>query len=98
MVKSRIVDIATSGLELPPDLLSGAVRITLLGRELLKVVNHRGIVIYEPERIILRISDGRLLIRGTKLSMAELNDEQMIVEGCVDSIAFEEERDEENKL
>ena len=43
----------------------------------------------------MRISDGRLLIKGTKLSMAELNDEQMIVEGCVDSIAFEEEKDED---
>ena len=95
MGKSRIVDIATAGLELPPDLLSGAARITLLGRELLKVVNHRCIVIYEPEQIILRISEGRLLIYGKKLAMSELNDEQMIVEGYVDSIAFEEENDED---
>ena len=79
MGKSRIVDIATAGLELPPDLLSGAARITLLGRELLKVINHRGIVIYEPEQIILRISEGRLLIYGkTFLIRLGLKNEKII--------------------
>ena len=94
MSKNKLATIATTGLELPPDLVCGAARITLLGREMLKVVNHRGIIIYEPQKIILRICDGRLLAFGHDLVMVELDDEQMVVEGHIDSIAFEEDADE----
>lgn len=90
MGKSRIIDIASAGLSLPPDLVSGAVRITLLGQELLKVVNHRGIVVYQPQQIILRVSGGRLIICGRDLTMAELDDEQLVAEGHIATLSFEE--------
>ena len=90
MGKSRIIDIASAGLSLPPDRVSGAVRITLLGQELLKVVNHRGIVVYQPQQIILRVSGGRLIICGRDLTMAELDDEQLVAEGHIAALSFEE--------
>lgn len=93
MSKSGIIGMAVAGLELPADLV-GAVRLTLIGQELLRVINHRGIIVYEPQRVILAISRGRLEICGVNLSLAELNNEQLTVEGQIQSILFKENDNE----
>lgn len=94
MGKSGIISTAAAGLDLPPDVVGGAVRLTMLGQQLVQVINHRGIVVYEPERIILRISDGRLQVKGDSLTLSELNDEQLTIEGHIVSLLFVEEDNE----
>lgn len=95
MARGGIINMAASGLELPPDLIGGAVRLTLLGREQVSVINHRGIVAYAPERIMLQLSEGRLEINGSDLSLTELNEEQLTIGGLINSLLFREDADEE---
>lgn len=95
MSKGGIIGIAAAGLELPPDLVGGAVRLTLLGQELLQAINHQGIIVYEPIQIILRISGGRLQVEGNNLTLAELNNEQLTIEGNIKSLHFLEDDNED---
>ncbi|NLF80771.1 MAG: sporulation protein YqfC [Clostridia bacterium] len=95
MARGGIINMAASGLELPPDLIGGAARLTLLGREQVSIINHRGIVAYAPERILLQLSDGRLEINGSGLNLSELNEEQLTIGGLIASLVFREEADEE---
>lgn len=94
MGKGGLINMAASGLELPPDVVGGAVRLTLLGQERVSIINHRGIVAYAPERIVLQLSKGRLEISGSGLNLSVLNDEQLTIEGLISGLIFRESEDE----
>ncbi len=92
---SKILDMAAAGLELPPDIISGGARISLLGQEKIQVVNHRGIINYGQEQIILRLHNCRLKLIGSNFNLSELNDEQISIDGRIKQLIFEEESDED---
>ena len=94
MGKNAIITTAAAGLELPPDLINGGVRLTLLGQEWLEIINHRGIIIYQSETITISLKHGRLILSGSNLSLAQLNEEQITIEGHIDSLSFQEDEDE----
>jgi len=90
MVKNFLAHMS-AGLEIPADILQGASHLELIGREQLRVINHQGIAVYEPDRIMLRLTDGMLAVHGQGLVMTSLDDEQLVVEGKVDHINFAED-------
>ena len=76
-------------LELPKDLVYGAVPLTVTGRRELLVENYRGILEYTTECIRLQAKDCRVSIQGKALNIQYYTNEEMKINGIIKSILYE---------
>ena len=76
-------------LELPKDLMYGAVMITATGRREVLVENYRGILEYSTECIRLQAKDCRVNISGKSLNIQYYTNEEMKITGIIKSILYE---------
>lgn len=76
-------------LELPKDLMYGAVMITVTGQKELLVENYRGILEYSPECIRLQAKDCQVNISGKLLYIQYYTNEEMKISGIIKSIQYE---------
>lgn len=77
-------------LELPQDIFLDLPRLTLLGNIQMLIENHKGIVEYTPLLVRIRLKQGELIICGSDLVLSHLQAEQILVEGTVSEIRFNE--------
>ncbi|MDO4733191.1 MAG: YabP/YqfC family sporulation protein [Bacillota bacterium] len=84
----------SQALELPPEVALGSLCLKLQGRELLTAQNHRGIILYQPERILFRCKDGAVAVSGRELSLAELSEEELCISGKIKGIALRGDQDD----
>lgn len=68
---------------------AGVLRMELTGRGELRVANHKGILAYGREEIL--VSGGRLLlrVRGSGLELKAMNGEELLITGRVDAVELE---------
>ena len=79
----KLLEKAASALELPPEVALDTVLLSISGHGELRAVNHRGILIYERERIVFTCSQGAVSVWGQGLDLAELNDERLRILGRI---------------
>ncbi len=77
-------------LDLPPDILSGGMRVELRGRNLLTVHGCRRILTYTPTCIRLEMKGAVLSVRGRRLGCTSYLAGAVCVDGLVESLAFED--------
>jgi len=72
--------------DLPADVVAGMPRIELIGREELRMEQHRGILAYGPEEI--HISGGKLVVqvRGQGLELRAMNPTELLITGKISSV------------
>lgn len=75
----------------PREVTSKVPLVTLTGRELLRVEQHRGLVDYEPENIVLRTVSGLMRIGGAGMIFRLYNAHEAIIVGRIDSVVFGQE-------
>lgn len=76
-------------LELPDDVMMDVAHISLVGDMELSIENHRGIVEYKPERVVLVVPNGQVRIEGTDLAIATISPDQVLIRGQIRSIAYQ---------
>jgi sporulation protein YqfC len=75
--------------ELPQDLVLDMPRITIIGSLQVTVQNHRGLLEYRPDRVVIGISGGQLLVTGEEMVIATIQEEEVCVTGILQSVVFE---------
>ncbi|MCL6450355.1 MAG: YabP/YqfC family sporulation protein [Acetobacteraceae bacterium] len=83
-LRARVVE----WLDLPPDLGSGAHRLTLLGTSRLILENHRGIIAYSPQCLVVGVARGQVEVRGEGLTVSRVHRDEVVVAGDIRSISF----------
>ena len=76
----------------PPELLSDVPRITLSGKRLIHIEQHKGLLAYQEEDITLMTGVGRLRIRGNGLGFKLYSASEAIICGDIESVLIGEER------
>lgn len=76
-------------LELPKDLVYGAVLVSITGRQEILIENYRGILEYTKNHISLQTKTCRLVIHGKDLDVRYYTNEEMKVTGWIDSVSYE---------
>lgn len=76
-------------LELPKDLMYGAVLVSITGRQEMLIENYRGILEYTQNHISLQTKTCRLIIRGKNLHISYYTNEEMKITGLIDQIIYE---------
>ena len=83
----------SAALDIPPEVALGTLRLCLEGRERVTALNHRGILLYQPERIVFRCLDGAVAVSGRDLTLAELTEEELTIQGHISGLALRSDAD-----
>lgn len=73
----------------PREVTSGVPRVTLTGHERLHIEQHRGLIDYAPENIVLRTSCGLMRISGAGMCFSLYTAGEALITGRIDSVAFQ---------
>ncbi|TYP54976.1 sporulation protein YqfC [Thermosediminibacter litoriperuensis] len=85
-LKARIFD----ALELPKDIVLDLPRITVTGKVGAFIENHKGILEYSSDRVCINTKLGPLVIKGQDLIIKSVVADEIVVEGKIRSLEFEE--------
>ena len=77
-------------LEMPREVVSTDVKMTILGFNEIIIENYKNILEYEELFIKINIFEGTVNIHGFNLSLEQMTDDNIKVIGKTDSIDFEE--------
>ena len=76
-------------LELPREVASSDIKLTLNGFDELLIENYKNILEYQDILIKINTFEGAITIYGFDLKLEEMTDEDIKVNGKIDSIEFE---------
>lgn len=76
-------------LGLPGEVVRGLPLVTLTGNREVYVENHRGLLAYQPEQVLIKTGAGRLCIAGRGLCLRTMDREALLVCGQIDSLGFD---------
>ena len=76
-------------LEIPEEVATDTVRLTLSGFKKLRVDNYRSLVEYESERIRINTADKLICIEGSGFNITSVTDDFAEIEGEISNISFE---------
>lgn len=73
---------------IPAELMQ-AERVSITGAEYMLVENHRGILEYGSECIIIAVQNGKITISGTGLSLGGMNRDELVIKGRIQTVEWE---------
>lgn len=74
----------------PREVTSDLPRITLTGKERVQVEQHRGLLSYLPEEIVLLCSQGKIRVAGNQLQMKRYTRAEALIEGEISGVWVED--------
>ena len=75
-------------LELPEDVLLGSGKLTVTGGRSAVIENHRGVLEYTAERIVVAVPRGKGCLDGTGLRLKAMNKNELLVGGRIRNIEW----------
>ncbi|ACB84779.1 sporulation protein YqfC [Natranaerobius thermophilus] len=83
-------ELFTDFFDLPKDIVLNLPRIIIIGNTQFYVENHRGISEYSEDTIRIKITGGELKVIGTNLVVRNIFEEEILIEGDIEKIEFQE--------
>ena len=75
-------------LDLPEDLFLGLSNISLSGNREIYISNHRGILNYGQEEMVILLKDYQFQIKGKKLCIISYSKDELTIQGYIHSMEF----------
>ncbi len=75
--------------ELPDEIILNAPLIMMVGQKKLYIENHKGIALYQQDKLKVRLKVGNILIEGKDLLISEINTEYLFISGIISSLNYE---------
>lgn len=85
----QAADHITESLHLPKDLFLGFPCISFTGNRELYISNHRGLLVYETESIVVSAKPFQIQIHGKNLIIEAYSKEEILIKGYIRSMEFE---------
>lgn len=86
--RATYLEILSSQLKLPSDVLAGAPIITALGRSEVCIENYKGILEYNNSLIKILTKIGNLHIEGKNLTISYFTNDEMKITGVINNISY----------
>ena len=83
--KKKIADL----FDFPQDVVLDLPRVTLIGSIQIYIENHKGITLYEKNKIRISILNGELIIDGEDLHLRTVYNDDIYIEGSIKNISLE---------
>lgn len=75
-------------LDLPQDIFLGLPNLSLSGNRELYLSNHRGILSYGQDEMIILAKEYQIQVKGKKLSIISYTKEDLTIQGYISSVEF----------
>lgn len=75
-------------LDLPKDLFLGLSNLSLCGNRELYISNHRGILSYGQDEMVILIKDYQVIVKGKSLCIVSYSKEELTIQGFLSSLEF----------
>lgn len=75
----------------PREVITNVPRVTMTGHERLQIEQHRGLIEYAPDCIVLRTSCGLMRIAGADMRFGLYTAAEALITGRIDSVSFQTE-------
>ena len=76
-------------LDMPEDILYNAPKLSLTDGRRTLIENHRGVLEYGKERVVVNLGRGRIIISGSELRLKAMNRTELLVRGRIRSVEWE---------
>ncbi|MDI6893557.1 MAG: sporulation protein YqfC [Bacillota bacterium] len=86
--RGRLGDRVVEILELPREVVFHAPRLVLIGNLHLSVENHRGVVEFGSDRLVVGVGEGQVAVEGDDLTIVRIGREEMAVTGRIRCLRF----------
>lgn len=83
-LRSKLAD----DLEIPNDAFSDNFDLRMHGNKKVIIENHLGITVYENDEVGIKTIENKILIKGSKFKIEEINNYKVIIKGNIDEIIF----------
>lgn len=93
---SKVINKFNEILDMPKEVVSNVPKLTITGFEELLVENYKGILEYEDFFVRVNTYIGIININGFNLVLENMNDENIIIKGKIESIEIDNITDEED--
>lgn len=87
--KKRLSDVFVGAVDLPPELLPGMPILEFAGHSRAVIENHSGVTEYADDYIGVRVSFGRVILRGANLRITRMQKKLLVVVGRIEYVEFE---------
>lgn len=84
-----IADDLAEKLELPSEALGTAAKLSITGGRRALIENHKGIIEYGRERIVIGTEKGRIVISGHELLLSAMNKSELLITGKINMAEWE---------
>ncbi len=74
--------------DLPKDVVMDLPRMTLIGRMQLVVENHRGIVSFTSDLLVIGFSSGLIRVSGKGMEISSIDHEEILIVGEIRSVEY----------
>ncbi len=91
MKRRRFLELVQKA-DIPGESLPGQPLLELLEDRRVLIENHRGILQYGPEIIQIKVRFGSLCVCGKQLRLCRMQENQLVIQGKIDSIQVERRR------
>ena len=81
-------------LELPREVTSNIPKITIIGFDQLMIENYKGVIEYEEYLIKISTSIGIVIIEGMQMSLNQINENDVLINGDISKIYLENTEEE----
>ncbi len=85
----RAIKNASKISNIPLSYAAGMPRIEIMGFDLLRIEEHRGLLEYGGEQIAIRGTGANIIVRGKNLQLEMMNPSEMILRGDIYALEFE---------
>ena len=81
-----ILDRFAMGADLPGEKMPGLPLLEIVGQHRVLIENHKGVIAYGCNEICVKVNYGVISVCGSKLMMAKMTKDQLVITGVVDSV------------
>lgn len=85
----KITETIIESLELPQDLFEGLPNIFMTGNRKLYISNHRGILLYEKEEIVILAKNVQIKVHGKELMIESYSQDELVIRGYISFLGME---------
>lgn len=85
-----IKNVMINKLDIPREIIKNSYKIILDGNEFLTVENHRGIVKFDKDEIVLKVDDGFISILGNNFNIVYISGNTLKVNGFFMGVKYEQ--------
>lgn len=85
---NRSKEVLVEKLDLPKDVLLDVPKIIIIGRNEITIENHKGIMLFEKNRVKVNTGMYPILISGSNFEILYIATSTITIKGCFDSVEY----------